>query len=100
MTEAPKPGIATPQAATATPVVQTPAAYPAAQHSPNGYTVQAGVFLQTQNADKLLSQLKAAGVPAYTETRVQIGPFKDKASADAAAAKLKRMGINPVVRGN
>ncbi|AMC33930.1 SPOR domain-containing protein [Janthinobacterium sp. B9-8] len=99
MTEAPlKPGIATPQATTATPVAQTPA-YPAA-HTPNGYTVQAGVFLQAQNAEKLLSQLKAAGVPAYTETRVQIGPFKDKASADAAAAKLKSMGINPIVRGN
>ena len=66
----------------------------------NGYTVQAGVFLQAENAGKLLAQLKTAGVPAYLETRVQIGPFKDKASADAAAVKLKRLGISPVVRGN
>ncbi|STQ90860.1 SPOR domain-containing protein [Iodobacter fluviatilis] len=90
------PATAEPAQHTATP--QT--AYPAAQHTRDGYTVQAGVFLQAQNANKLLSQLKAADIPAYTETRVQIGPFKDKASADAAAAKLKRLGIEPIVRGN
>jgi DedD protein len=103
------PAAAKPEAPIITPhaiTPPTPAAaaqhpdYPAAQHSPNGYTVQAGVFLQAQNAGKLLSQLKAAGIPAYTETRVQIGPFKDKATAEAAAAKLKRMGIDPIVRGN
>ncbi|MBY0444373.1 MAG: SPOR domain-containing protein [Burkholderiales bacterium] len=87
------------QAPQSTPVA-APLPYPAAQHTPNGYTVQAGVFMRAQNADKLLSQLKAAGIPAFAETRVQIGPFKDKASADAAAAKLKRMGIDPIVRGN
>ncbi len=80
--------------------IAAPLPYPTAQHTPNGYTVQAGVFMHAQNADKLLSQLKTAGIPAYAETRVQIGPFKDKASADAAAAKLKRMGIDPIVRGN
>jgi DedD protein len=87
------------QAPQSTPIA-APLPYPAAQHTPNGYTVQAGVFMHAQNADKLLSQLKAAGIPAYAETRVQIGPFKDKVSADAAAAKLKRMGIDPIVRGN
>ncbi|MEJ2792650.1 SPOR domain-containing protein [Iodobacter sp. LRB] len=101
--KAPAPVIAPPAAAEPAQALITAApqaAYPAAQHTRDGYTVQAGVFLQAQNANKLLSQLKAAGIPAYTETRVQIGPFKDKASADAAAAKLKRLGIEPIVRGN
>ncbi|AZN36018.1 SPOR domain-containing protein [Iodobacter ciconiae] len=89
-------------ATTSTPASATASTppYPAAQHTANGFTVQAGVFLHAPNAGKLLSQLKAAGIPAYAETRIQIGPFKDKASADAAAEKLKRMGIEPIVRGN
>ncbi|MBB5190353.1 DedD protein [Silvimonas terrae] len=66
----------------------------------NGYTIQAGVFQHAANADKLLSQLQAAGVPAWLETRVQIGPFKNKADADAAIRKLRKLGIEPVVREN
>jgi len=44
-----------------------------------------------------LQQLQSAGIPAYLETRVQIGPFTNKAEADAAMAKLRKMGINPVL---
>ncbi|MDR3428558.1 MULTISPECIES: SPOR domain-containing protein [Silvimonas] len=66
----------------------------------NGYTVQAGVFLHASNADKLLTQLQNAGVPAWLETRVQIGPFKNKADAEAAISKLRKLGIEPVVREN
>ncbi|WP_293937087.1 SPOR domain-containing protein [Iodobacter sp.] len=91
-----------PNISTASPsnIAATAVPYPSSQHTPNGYTVQAGVFLHAENAGKLLAQLKTAGVPAFIETRVQIGPFKDKASADAAADKLKRLGITPAVRGN
>ncbi|WP_432721068.1 SPOR domain-containing protein [Jeongeupia wiesaeckerbachi] len=67
-----------------------------AQHA-NGYTVQAGVFLHSDNAEKLLRKLQAAGVPAYLETRVQIGPFKTRAEADTAARKLRQLGIAPVI---
>ncbi|GGP19530.1 SPOR domain-containing protein [Silvimonas iriomotensis] len=66
----------------------------------NGYTIQAGVFLHASNADKLLTQLQSAGVPAWLETRVQIGPFKNKADAEAAIRKLRKLGIEPVVREN
>ncbi|UXY14259.1 SPOR domain-containing protein [Chitiniphilus purpureus] len=62
------------------------------------YTVQAGVFLHADNAEKLLRQLQRAGVPAYLETRVQLGPFKNKAEADAASRKLRELGIEPVRR--
>ncbi|GGP27543.1 SPOR domain-containing protein [Silvimonas amylolytica] len=66
----------------------------------NGYTIQAGVFLHAANADKLLTQLQSAGVPAWLETRVQIGPFKNKADAEAAIRKLRKLGIEPIVREN
>ncbi|AOX99583.1 SPOR domain-containing protein [Jeongeupia sp. USM3] len=103
--QAPAPQAAAPQApqpaqpveATTAPVkVATPPPV-AIVKRPDGYTVQAGVFLHSDNAEKLLRKLQAAGVPAYLETRVQIGPFKTRAEADAAARKLRTLGIAPVV---
>ncbi|WP_288843219.1 SPOR domain-containing protein [uncultured Deefgea sp.] len=72
--------------------------YPAATTGQQGYSVQAGVFLHANNAEKLLVQLQAAGIPAYLETRVQIGPFKNKSQADIAVKKLRQLGIEPVLR--
>ncbi|WP_410498005.1 SPOR domain-containing protein [Chitinibacter sp. S2-10] len=72
--------------------------FPAPVSNSRGFSVQAGVFLLSNNAEKLLGQLQQAGIPAYLETRVQIGPFKNKAEADAAVKKLKAMGITPVVK--
>lgn len=71
---------------------------PAASQTQLGYSVQAGVFLHASNAEKLLAQIQAAGIPAYLETRVQIGPFKTKAEAEAAVSKLKKLGIEPIVK--
>ncbi|XZG71827.1 SPOR domain-containing protein [Chitinibacteraceae bacterium HSL-7] len=78
----------------------TSIAKPAAPITPvasGQYTVQAGVFRYAGNAEQLTARLKAAGLPAYLETRVQIGPFKTRAEADAAAAKLRELGIQPVL---
>lgn len=75
------------------PSLQQPAAEPS-------FNVQAGVFVNSNNAEKLLSQLKAAGIPAYLESRVQVGPFKNRAEADLAANKLRAMGIAPVISQN
>ncbi|QKJ65355.1 SPOR domain-containing protein [Deefgea piscis] len=72
--------------------------YPAATTGQQGYSVQAGVFLHANNAEKLLVQLQTAGIPAYLETRVQIGPFKSKSQADIAVKKLRQLGIEPVLR--
>lgn len=80
------------------PVTISPLPYPAPQQTAQGYIVQAGVFLQTPKAENYLLQLKTAGIPAYIESRVQIGPFKDKATAEAAVQKLRQLGIEPVVR--
>lgn len=89
---------AAPRALPAAPVTISPLPYPAPQQTPQGYIVQAGVFLQTPKAENYLLQLKTAGIPAYIESRVQIGPFKDKAAAEAAIQKLRQLGIEPVVR--
>jgi DedD protein len=74
------------------------APFPAASNTQLGYSVQAGVFLHSNNAEKLLAQIQAAGIPAYLETRVQIGPFKTKAEAEAAVKKLRKLGIEPIVK--
>jgi len=72
--------------------------FPAASNTQLGYSVQAGVFLHAHNAEKLLAQIQAAGIPAYLETRVQIGPFKTKSEAEAAVKKLKQLGIEPILK--
>jgi DedD protein len=59
--------------------------------------VQFGVFTNTKNALQLVERLKRAGIAAQTETRVQLPPFKTKAEAEAALAKMKEKGINAVV---
>lgn len=97
-----RPLIVLPQKPSMAEVVR-PSAFPRSSmpaHPPisaSQYTVQAGSFLHASNAEKLLQQLQGAGIPAYLETRVQIGPFANKAEADAAMAKLRKMGINPVL---
>jgi DedD protein len=72
--------------------------FPVASSSHLGFSVQAGVFLHSSNAEKLLAQIQAAGIPAYLETRVQIGPFKTKAEADAAVKKLRKLGVEPIIK--
>lgn len=74
------------------------AAKPSPATPANGYTLQAGAFLHASNAEKLLLQVQRAGIPVYLETRVQIGPFRTKAEAEAALFKLRKLGIDPVLR--
>jgi DedD protein len=62
-----------------------------------GYVVQLGMFTNVENAQGLLERLKSQGVPAYLETRVVVGPFRDKAEADAAQRKLQAGGISGVI---
>jgi DedD protein len=94
---------ATPSPEAAKPLLkaeQAPAPVPAgtqAPPAPSGYVVQFGVFTNTKNALQLVERLKRAGIAAQTETRVQLPPFKTKAEAEAALAKMKEKGINAVV---
>jgi DedD protein len=61
------------------------------------YVVQVGVFMSPANAQALQQQLFKAGIPAHTETRVQLGPFQERREAEAALAKVKELGVNAVL---
>ena len=61
------------------------------------YLVQVGVFNSPANAQALQKQLRRAGLDVHLETRVQLGPFKDKGDADKALARAKKLGIDAVL---
>lgn len=78
-----------------------PAATEAKVPEPAGkaYMVQVGVFTSPANAQALQRQLKRADINAHLETRVQLGPFKDRQEADKALARAKKLGIDAVLVG-
>lgn len=63
----------------------------------NNFLVQAGVFSNPQKAQELHALLTLNGIPATLETRVKVGPFKNKAEADAAREKLKELGVDSLL---
>ena len=63
----------------------------------SGYALQAGVFSDPRRAEALHARLVNEGIPATIEARVQVGPFKTQAEADAARAKMKALGIDSVM---
>lgn len=76
-------------------------ALPATQLAPprlvSGYALQAGVFADPKRAEELYAKLKIAGIPSSIETRVQVGPFKNRAEAETAKKKLAAMGIGSIL---
>ncbi|MFA9439766.1 SPOR domain-containing protein [Uliginosibacterium sp. sgz301328] len=66
-----------------------PAAAPAGT-----YIVQLGVFSSAANADQLVRRLKQKGISARVETRVELGPFKNREEAVAAQTQLRRAGFD------
>lgn len=66
----------------------------------SGYTLQAGVFADPRRAEDVHARLVQEGIPAILETRVLVGPFKNRAEAESARAKMRGMGIDamPVAR--
>lgn len=80
---------ATVPADTAPPALaRTPAA------APSGYVVQAGVFGNAANAEELRARLALHGIPARIESRVQVGPFRTRAEADRARARMRALGMD------
>ena len=65
--------------------------------APKGYLVQVGVFTTSENARALQAKLAQKGIPSFIETRVVVGPFKDRAEADAVNKQLQEMGLQGVV---
>ncbi|MDP2827980.1 MAG: SPOR domain-containing protein [Sulfuricellaceae bacterium] len=64
---------------------------------PQAFTVQVGLFTNYENAVQLQKRLAENGIKSYTETRLHVGPFKNKAEAEATQAKLRELGLSPVV---
>jgi len=65
--------------------------------SATGYVVQLGVFASVEHAESLQGKLKEQGIPTTLETRVIVGPFRDRAEADATQKKLSALGIGGLV---
>jgi DedD protein len=113
---APPPATPTPaQVATATPPKPAPAkpepaesAKPVPGQAANGrYYVNLGVYASSKNAQDLVASLKKGGFPAATEAsevqgkpaeRVRVGPFADRAAAEAARLRIKQ--ARPSVPGS
>ena len=62
-----------------------------------GFIVQVGVFMSAANARALQNKLAEKGIPTHTETRVVVGPFKDRTEAEAVIRQLKDLGASGVV---
>lgn len=106
--ETPREGTMSAQFAdTAKPAAEKPPAVPAAAvpagtpPAPprliNGYAVQAGVFADAQHAEELRAKLMLNGIPATMEARVQVGPFKSRAEAEAARENMKALGVDGIL---
>ncbi|HET7811348.1 MAG TPA: SPOR domain-containing protein [Steroidobacteraceae bacterium] len=83
-----------------------PAPAPAAKPPAGNFVVQLGTFSQRDNADRLVRDMTAKGFVAFVVPitsnghelyRVRVGPTRDRASAEALAAQLKRMGQSGTV---
>ena len=68
---------------------------------PRSFVVQLGSFGKKENAEKLVRDMTARGFATFIAPittngrelyRVRVGPTRDRASAEALAAQLKRMG--------
>jgi DedD protein len=108
----------TPPSEAAKPVPSTPVPAPAAETAKSApsepgraasghFYVHLGIYAATKNADDLVRALKQGGFPAFAEAsdyqgkpaeRVRVGPFEDRAAAEAARLRIKQ--IKPAVPGS
>lgn len=87
--------VAAPAAAPSVP--STPSTMPALSRLFSGFALQAGVFSDPRRAEELHARLMLEGIPSSIESRVEVGPFKTRAEAEAARAKMKALGIDTVL---
>jgi DedD protein len=88
----------TPDAAPAKPA--SSAQIEAGKGADGRFLVHLGVYAASGNANDLVAQLKKSGFPAFAETvdfkgkpaqRVRVGPFADRAEAEAARIRIKQV---------
>ena len=109
-TTTPPPEAATP-AATATPTPSTATPKPAESEPGRAgsgrFYVHLGIYAAIKNADDLVASLKQGGYPAFAEAseyqgkpaeRVRVGPYEDRAAAEAARLRIKE--LKPTVPGS
>ncbi|MEO7012844.1 MAG: SPOR domain-containing protein [Dokdonella sp.] len=102
----PQPAKPAPEAAPVpTPAVEpskpaTPAQMEAGKGAEGRYLVHLGVYTATGNAQDLVATLKKSGFAAFSESvdfkgkpalRVRVGPFGDRAEAEAARIRIKQV---------
>jgi DedD protein len=102
-----KPALPTPAPVSSAPAVApepvktpTPAQITAGEGATGRFLVHLGVYTSTRNADDLVATLKRGGFAAFTENteyqgksaqRVRVGPFADRAEAEAARIRIKQI---------
>lgn len=59
--------------------------------------VQMGVFSNPARAEELVGRLRAQGIQAHTETRVYVGPFRNREEALKAQAEMRRQGMEGLI---
>jgi len=68
-----------------------------------GYGVSVGLFAVADNAERARAKLEVAGLPVLIDpiesargpiTRVRVGPFESRAQAQAAAKKVRALGLD------
>ena len=88
------------------PAATTPKALPG-QAADGRYFVHLGVYANTHNAQDLVATLKKGGYPAFAEAseyqgkpaeRVRVGPFTDRAAAEASRLRIKQ--LKPALPGS
>jgi DedD protein len=97
----PAPAVSTPKPAPAT-ATPKPTPAPAVVNPARGsFVVQLGSFGSKENAERLVRDMNAKGFATFIAPittngrelyRVRVGPTRDRASAEALAAELKRVG--------
>ncbi len=85
---------------------QTPVAPPTRPDPLQSFAINVGLFADAGNADRVLTRLFDAGLPAFIQvvdspngqrTRVRVGPFASRALADDAALRIRALGLDAVV---
>jgi DedD protein len=79
----------------------------AGQEAGEPWLVLIGAYKDAANVKQLTGKLKQVGVPAFTEhfdspqgprTRVRAGPFKTREAAEQALARMKKIGVDGLVK--
>jgi DedD protein len=95
------------KAASKTEEARARAALAGAEGSADPWLVLIGAYRDSANVKQLMAKLKQIGVPAFTEnfdspqgarTRVRAGPFKTRDAAEQARAKMKKIGVDGLVK--